>query len=434
MSKKKAITLLIVILLVVILLCVFTFVPFSFGVSDYNPPFSNIPLGIELSGGVYVVFEASAPEVNGEPLYDASELSHHIEATMKILQTRLASAGYTEATVTSSGGNNIRVEVADVGTGQIASQDVFDIIGKPAVLEFRNPSDEVILSGQAGDIKTAQAGYDAMTQEYLVSLEFTPAGSEKFAKATAELKGQSISIYLDDVLISDPKVDEAITGGRATITGGFTAEAAEALAVQIQGGALTVDLATVEQATISATLGQDAITTSVIAGVVGLAIIFAILIFSYGMFGFVASISLVIYTALLLFILGATQVTQLSLAGIAGIILSIGMAVDANVIIFERIKDEFSMGKNIPESLNHGFKKSTSAILDANITTIIASVVLILLGTAPIKAFAITLLVGILISLFTSLIVTRVIANLCVTINNTDRKMYKLSREGNENA
>ncbi len=431
MSKKKAITMLMVIVMIAAVLCVFTFTSFEFGTYNYNAPFSNIPLGIELSGGVYVVFEASIPEINGEPMYDASELEEHMASTMKILQDRLYAAGYTEATVSSSAGNKIRVEVANVGTGEIASQDVFDIIGKPAVLEFRNPDGDVVVSGQGGDIKSATAGYNSVDQEYLVSLEFTQEGSLKFAEATAECVGKSISIYLDDQLISAPTVQSAITGGTAQITGGFTYDEAEALAIQIQGGALTVDLTTVEQATVSATLGADAINSSIIAALLGLAIIFLFIFFVYGGFGIVTNISLFIYTVLLVFVLGSMQLTQLSLAGIAGMILSIGMAVDANVIIFERIKDEYAMGKNIPDSVSNGFRRSTSAILDANITTIIASVVLMVLGTATIKAFAVTLLTGIVISLFTSLIITRILANLFVAINKTNNKFYKLSR-GNE--
>lgn len=431
MSKKKAITMLIAILLIAIILCFFTFTSFEFGVYNYNAPFSNIPLGIELSGGVYVVFEASIPEVDGEAMYDASDLDYHISSTTDILLERLYAAGYTEATVSTSQGNKIRVEVANVGTGEIASQDVFDIIGTPAVLEFRDPDGNVVVSGQAGDIKTAYAAYDSSSQEYLVSLEFTTEGSVKFAEATASLIGEAISIYLDDELISAPTVQSAITGGTAQITGGFTYDTANALAIQIQGGALTVDLTTVEQATVSATLGADAIESSVTAAILGLIIIFLFIFFMYGGFGIVTNISLFIYTIILVFVLGSLQLTQLSLAGIAGMILSIGMAVDANVIIFERIKDEYSMGKNIPDSVTNGFKRSTSAIVDANITTIIASVVLIVLGTSTIKAFAITLLTGIVISLFTSLVITRILANLFVNINNTNNKFYKLSR-GNE--
>ncbi len=431
MSKKKAITILLVIILIAVLMCVLAFTSFSFGTYNYNAPFSNIPLGIELSGGVYVVFEASIPEVDGEQMYDASDLDYHIQSTMQILEERLYAAGYTEASVSTSAGNKIRVEVADVGTGEVASQDVFDIIGTPAVLEFIDPDGNVVVSGQAGDIKSAYAGYDSSTQEYLVSLEFTTSGSTKFAEATANWIGDVIYIYLDDELISAPTVQSAITGGTAQITGGFTYDDANALAIQIQGGALTVDLTTVEQATVSATLGADAIESSIIAGALGLLIIFLFIFFVYGGFGIVTNISLFIYTIILVFVLGSMQLTQLSLAGIAGMILSIGMAVDANVIIFERIKDEYSMGKNIPDSVTNGFKRSTSAILDANITTIIASVVLIVLGTSTIKAFAVTLLTGIIISLFTSLVITRILANLFVSINNTNNKFYKLSR-GNE--
>lgn len=427
MSKKKAISLLVVILALAMVLGILAVTPFQVGVMDYNPPLQNIPLGIELSGGVYVVFDVSVPEKDGVPLYPESELNENIKATIDRLQKRLLAAGYSEATVVESGANRLRVEVADVGTGTIDADEIFAIIGKPAVLEFRDPDGKVILSGQQGHIKSATAGLDKNV--YGVYLELSNEGKELFATATAELIGKNIDIYLDNDLIQSATVQSAIKDGNPVISGSFTAETALALALQIQGGALTVDLTVTEQSNTSATLGENAITTSLLAGIIGLFLVFVFMAVAYKGLGLVADIALLIYTIIVVYLLGTLPIIQLSLAGIAGIVLSIGMAVDANIIIFERIKDEYALGKNIPSSVQAGFKRATAAIIDANITTIIASAVLYFLGTSTIKAFAITLFIGIVVSLFTSLVVTRVLANIFVSINKTNNKFYNLHSE-----
>ena len=427
MSKKKAISLLVIILALVLVCGVFAVTPMQIGNLDYTPPLQNIPLGIELSGGVYVVYDVSVPnDSEGNPMYDESDLDTNIQATIDILQNRLFAAGYTEATVVESGTNSIRVEVADVSTGNIDSSEIMDILGKPAVLEFRKPDGTVVLSGQKGHITDAFAYFDGV--EYGVSLEFSTEGTKKFAEATGALIGQQMGIYLDGVQISNPSVGAAITEGKAQISGSFTAETAEALAVQIQGGSLPVILIEAEQSSVSATLGESAVTSSIFAGLIGLLIIFAFMIFVYKGLGLIADLALVIYTIIVIYVLGVLPVVQLSLAGIAGIVLSIGMAVDANVIIFERIKDEFSTGKALSASINAGYKRATSAIIDANITTIIAAAVLYFLGSATIKAFAITLFVGIVVSLFTSMIVTRSLTNIFVALKG-DNKFYGLKSE-----
>ncbi|MEG2117328.1 MAG: protein translocase subunit SecDF, partial [Clostridia bacterium] len=299
MSKKKAITLLVVILALVVVFSILAVVPFQVGVMDYNPPLKNIPLGIELSGGVYVVYDVSVPLENGEPIYPESELHTNIQATIDRLQKRLLAAGYSEATVVESGTNRLRIEVADVGSGTIDSDEIFSIIGKPAVLEFRDPDGKVVVSGR--HIKSAKAGYD---KEYLVLLEFNDEGKKLFADATASLIGKNIDIYLDDEKIQSATVQTAITDGNAMISGSFTAESATALALQIQGGALTVDLTVTEQSNTSATLGENAITTSLLAGIIGLLLVFAFMIFVYKGLGIVADIALAIYTIIVIFLLG----------------------------------------------------------------------------------------------------------------------------------
>ena len=440
MSKRKAITRLIVILVIVAILAVFSSVSMQLGIYDYVAPIQNIPLGIELSGGVYVVFDVSAPD--GAEYTDA-ELQANIQTTIGILQNRLLAAGYSEATVVEessvSGTPRIRVEVADVGTEGVDSDEVFNIIGKPAVLEFRDSDNNVVLSGQKGHIKSAQLGYDASTG-YLVMLKLNDEGTKLFADATTKAAaetygtaGNQIAIYLDNEKISSPNVGEAITNGEAMISGNFTYEQANSLAIQIQGGALTVDLDIVEQSNASATLGENAITTSLLAAAIGLLLIFVFMFLVYGGLGLVADISLCIYSVIVIYILGTFSVVQLSLAGIAGIVLSIGMAVDANVIIFERIKDEYAMGKTIPASVQAGFKRATAAIVDSNITTIIACAVLYFLGSATIKAFAITLFVGIIVSMVCALLISRGLCALFLAINNTDNKFYKLESEVNIN-
>ena len=434
MSKKKAISLLVIILALVLVFGVLAVTPFQVGVMDYNPPLQNIPLGIELSGGVYVVFDVSVPvDKDGNPTYDESELDTNTQATIKILQNRLFAAGYSEATVVESGANRLRIEVADVSSGGIDSNEIFDIVGKPAVLEFRKPDGSVVLSGQEGHITKADAYFDGSKNEYGVSLTFSAEGSKLFADATAALIGQSIGIYLDGEQISNPRVGGAITNGEAQISGSFTDETATALAIQIQGGALPVTLTQTESSSTSATLGENAINTSILAGIIGLLIIFIFMFVVYKGFGLIADLALVIYTIIVIFILGTLPVVQLSLAGIAGIVLSIGMAVDANVIIFERIKDEYSLGKNVQASVQAGYKRATGAIIDANITTIIAAAVLYFLGSATIKAFAITLFVGIIVSLFTSMIVTRSLTNIFIAMNKTNPKFYGLKSEVSTN-
>ncbi len=434
MGKKKAITSLIFILVFVLIFGVLAVTSFSIGKYDYKAPISNIPLGIELSGGVYVVFDANVPQdKEGNALYDESELSQNIDGTIKVLQDRLLAAGYSEATVVTSGNNQIRVEVADIGTQGLDVDAIFDIIGKPAVLEFRTSDGEVILSGNEGHIKKAVASYDSQTLKYFISLEFSKEGTELFAKATADNVGKSIGIYLDDDQLMNPTVESAITDGRAMISGNFTREEVVAYTAQIQGGALKVDLTVSEQNSVSATLGLDAVKTSIIAGIIGLILVFIFMAVYYRGLGLIADIALLIYIIIVIFLLGTLPLIQLSLAGIAGIILSIGMAVDANVVIFERIKDEYRLGKNIPASIQAGFKRASRAIFDANITTIIACAVLYFLGSATIKSFAITLFIGIVVSFFTAMLVTRNISNVFVGINNTNNKFYNLKAEVKSN-
>lgn len=428
MSKNRAITLLVIILALVIALSVLAVTPFHVGVKDYNPPLNNIPLGIELSGGVYVVFDVASPvDDEGKPLYDDEALKDNITTTIDVLQRRLLAAGYSEATVVESGENRLRVEVADVGTEGVDADEIFDIIGKPAVLEFRKPDGTVVLSGQKGHITKAYAYLDK--GEYGVALELNDEGGKLFADATKELLGKQIGIYLDDEQISNPKINVVIPNGHAQITGNFTRESAQALAVQIQGGALTVDLTVTEQSNVSATLGEDAIKTSLIAGIIGLALVLIFMGIIYKGLGLVADIALLIYSLIVIYLLGTLPIIQLSLAGIAGIILGIGMAVDANVIIFERIKDEANEGKDAPTAVQAGFKRAAAAIIDANVTTLISCGVLYFLGSATIQAFAITLLISVVVSLFTSMVVTRSLAKIFLGINKTNRKFYGLNSE-----
>lgn len=433
MSKRKSIVLLSILLILIVFFGVFAFTSVEVGLYDYNAPISTIPLGIDLKGGVYVVFEASIPlDDEGEPLYAESELETNIAGTMDILQERLFAAGYTEATVTTSGTNQIRVEISE-GTGAAIDVDeVFDIIGKPAVLEFRDPNGNVILSGQKGHIKTATAGYNSQDSEYGVYLTLSNEGKKLFATATTEFVGKAIGIYLDGEMISNPTVNSAITDGKPVITGNFTAETATELAIQIQGGSLQVNLEILEQNTISPTLGENAVTTGLIAAAIGILLVFVFMAVVYRGLGLIADLALLVYSIIVIYLMGTLSFVQLSLPGIAGLILGVGMAVDGNIIIFERIKEEYKTGKNITASVKSGFKRALSSIFDGNITTLLAAIVLWVLGTTAIQGFAMTLVFSIVVSLISSLLVTRLFCEIFLGFNRTDAKFYNLKRDAKE--
>lgn len=356
----------------------------------------NIKLGLDLSGGASIVYQAEKEDVTPEEM----------EKAVSLIQGRLDRKGWSEGEASLQGENRVRVEIPGIDDVETAVEE----LGKTAQLEFIDENGNVLLTG--ADVKKASrevgdAGSNGQSEPY-IALEFTEEGKELFAEATKNNLGKMIAIVMDGEVVSAPMVNSVITDGRASITGGFTNEEAQETAARINEGSLPFNLTVIEMNNVGARLGADAVSTSVKAAVIGVALVLLFMLFSYRGCGFAADWALCIYIGLEVIALNMFNVT-LTLSGIAGIILSIGMAVDANVIIFERIKEEMQAGKNMKNSVKTGFSRALSAILDGNITTFIAAVVLYVMGTGTIRGFAQTLMIGIALSMFTAIVVTRLI-------------------------
>ena len=370
----------------------------------------NIILGLDLSGGVSITYEASGDE---DP--SAEDMSD----TIYKLQQRVQ--GYsTEAQVYQEGSNRINIEIPGVSDANA----ILEELGKPGSLEFRLTDGTVVLTGnQVANAEAKQQQDNMGNREFVVQLELTEDGTKAFADATSENVGNVIQIVYDDNVISAPRVNEAITGGTAIISGMANAEEAQNLASSIRIGSLSLELTEIRSNVVGAQLGENAIRTSLIAGAIGLAIVIIFMIFVYALPGICAGIALIIYTLLILLTLNAFDLT-LTLPGIAGIILSIGMAVDANVIIYARIREEIAAGISVQGAIQSGFKKALSAILDGNITTLIAAFVLNAMGTGSVKGFAQTLALGILLSMFTALVISRLLIKSFYALGFKDEKYY----------
>ena len=367
-----------------------------------KPVSGAISLGLDLRGGVSTEYRVTDTTVDN---YDSL-----LDGTVAALRTRLTNAGFTEANVAVQGSDRILVEIPDVDD----PEEVASIIGTPAHLEFRDPEGNVVIEGK--DITSCGVTYanEAQTR-YGVSFVLSAEGKEAFAEATRQNVGKSISIYLDDELVSSPTVNEPITGGSGVISSGSdsSSESSEEsykwaanLAMLIQSGALPLDIEEVETRAISATLGIEAVDGAVLAGVIGLALILIFMLVMYRLPGVAADMALLIYVLIVFYVMAIIGV-QLTLQGIAGILLGIGMAVDANVVIFERFREEIKSGRTPENAVRFGFKNAGRAVADSNITTLIAAVVLMIFGTGTIKGFATTLLISVLASLFTAVVVTR---------------------------
>ncbi|HHW90313.1 MAG TPA: protein translocase subunit SecD [Clostridiales bacterium] len=415
--KKRAIIKLVLASLIVAVALFFALVPFDVPFTNYKyTSFAGgIKLGIDLKGGIYAVYDIA----DDEP--DRTNLDTRLDGTVTRLHNMITSKGYMEATVSREGDTRIRVEVPDLEN----PKELFEIIGEPATLEFRIES-ETVLTGDT--IKDAYAAY---TNEhgYVVQLIFDSLGAKKFGEITQNNIGKAMEIVVNGQTISSPSIQSAITDGRPIITGSFTYESADKLANQIVSGAFDVKLALIESSVVSPTLGVNALTTSLIACAIGLIGIIIFLCVLYRAMGAMSTISLLLFVSLYLFFLWALPWVQLTLPGIAGIILSIGMAVDANIIIFERIKDEYKLGKSINASVIAGFRRSLSAIIDANVTTIIAAIILIAIGSGSVRGFGITWLIGVIISMFCSLVITRALLKNMLKINKNNPALYNLKRE-----
>ena len=369
-----------------------------------------LSLGLDLRGGVYVEYSAKAP-ADTDASFDSL-----MEGTIGVIQQRLTDKGYAESTVQRIGNDGIRVEIPDV-TDPSA---VLDLIGSPAKLEFKNPQGEVFMDGSM--VQTATYYYSE--GDHQVAFTLTDEGAKIFAEMTAASIGQRIAIYLDDVELIAPTVQSAITGGSGVINNMESAEYAKTIAAKIQSGALPLELTQQKVDTVSATLGDDALSTSVLAAIIGILLVMVVMIIRYRLNGVVASWALCIYIITLFFLLAVIPGIQLTLPGLAGIVLGIGMAVDANVIIFERFNEEIRRGRPAKAAVRMGFKNAMSAILDANVTTLIASLVLLWYGTGSIQGFAKTLLLGVLVSMFTAVVVTRFLMKNIVNLGATNTKLF----------
>ena len=414
MNKKKGIVSLVVTAALIILLaftCAVGFGPTGTGAAR------NIKLGLDLAGGVSITYQVKDDNPSDEDMSD----------TIYKLQRRVEQYS-TEATVYQEGDDRINIEIP----GVTDANAILEELGKPGSLSFQTMDGETVLTGADVETASARGGQDDMgNTEYTVELDLTEEGTEKFAEATQANVGNQIAIVYDGETISSPVVNEAITGGQAYITGDFTYEEAENLASTIRIGGLSLELEELRSNVVGAQLGEQAVTTSVQAGAVGLALVFVFMCFVYLLPGLASSLALLIYTGIVLVILNAFNVT-LTLPGIAGIILGIGMAVDANVIIFARVKEEMTKGKRVRNALKSGFHKAMSAIVDGNVTTLIAAAVLWFRGSGSVKGFAQTLAIGILVSMFTALVITRMIVYAFYAVGIRSEKLYYRPRKERE--
>lgn len=373
----------------------------------------DIKLGLDLAGGVSITYQAKEENPSAEDMSD----------TIYKLQQRVE--GYsTEAEVYQEGDNRINIDIP----GESDANEILTELGKPGSLVFMDSQGNTILTGD--QVASAQGGMvDGNTgKEYVVSLTFTEEGTKAFADATTNNVGNPIYIVYDNEIVSAPVVREAITGGQCTIDGMSDFEEAENLAATIRIGSLSLELEELRSNVVGAKLGQQAITTSLKAGAVGFAIVAVFMIAVYLIPGLAAVLALSLYVGLILILLVSFEVT-LTLPGVAGIILSIGMAVDANVIIFTRIKEEIGAGKAVKTAIDNGFQKALSAIVDGNVTTLIAAAVLFWRGSGTVKGFASTLAIGIVLSMFTALFVTRFALNALYSLGIENPKFYGIKKE-----
>lgn len=359
-----------------------------------GPLASSIRQGLDLQGGTHVVLEA-------EDTPEAPVNEDAMERVVRIMEKRVNELGLAEPIVQRQGERRIIVELPGINDPDKA----IAVIGKTAMLEFKNEEGESVLTGT--DLKDAREQTDQQGQN-VVALEFSPEGAEKFATLTTMNVGRTIAILLDGEVLTAPRVNEPITGGHAVITGNKTLEEAHNLAILLRSGSLPVKVNIVETRTVGPSLGQDSKDKSVFAFTIGLGAVVLFMALFYRLSGLMADISLMAYVVILLFVLKLLDAT-LTLPGVAGIILSIGMAVDANVLIFEHFKEEFRTGKTLRLSMDAGFSRAFVTIFDSNITTIIAAAVLFCFGTGTIKGFAITLGLGVLISMLTAITMTQFI-------------------------
>lgn len=385
-----------------------------FGFLGYDT-MDDIKLGLDLAGGVSITYQAVEEEPGQEEMSD----------TIYKLQQRVQNYS-TEAEVYQEGNNRINIDIPGVSDANA----ILEELGKPGSLIFADENGQVLLTGdQVASAKAGVIDQGGGAKGYIVSLTFTEEGSKAFADATAANVGKRIAIIYDGQIYSNPVVREAISGGQCQIDGMADYEEANDLAATIRIGSLSLELEELRSNVVGAKLGQEAISTSLKAGAVGFGIVVVFMIAAYLIPGVAASIALALYVGLIVILLSAFEVT-LTLPGIAGIILSVGMAVDANVIIFTRIKEELGVGKTVHSAIKTGFNKALSAIVDGNITTLIAAAVLYFRGSGTVKGFATTLAIGIVLSMFTALFVTRGALMALYHLGFEQAKFYGIKKDG----
>ena len=419
--KKKSMACLILMLVIAIGLNYVALIGFNVANFSYGGMLDEekgIRKGIDLAGGSVITFQAN----------EANPTEAQMDIVEFIFTARLNNSGYTEARMSRDEGGQITVEIPSV----FETDEAASLLGSTAKLTFVDSEDNVVLDG-ATDIKNAEAMYGQLSEmgqaENYVQLTLTSEAISKFADATraaaAKAEGENyIAIKMDDAIVSAPRVQEEINSETCVISGSFeTMEDAALLANQIKSGALPFDLTILSQNTIGPELGEKALPTSLMAALIGILIVMVFMLIFYRLPGLIADFALTFYIGIIALILGLARV-NLSLSGIAGIILSIGMAVDANVIIFERMKEEMLLGKTIKASVDSGFKKAFSAILDSNITTIITCVVLYMSGIGTLRGFALTLGIGVVVSMFTAITITKFLLKQLVQLNIKNRKLF----------
>lgn len=374
-----------------------------------GPLAQSIKQGLDLQGGTHIVLEAE----------DAGEnkvTDDAVERARQILERRINEMGLAEPLIQREGKKRIIIELPGVK----GPDQAIKTIGKTAVMEFKDENGTVHLTGN--DLKDAKEQI-GQNKQFMVAIEFTDEGAKKFADLTTMNVGRHIGIYLDGEQLTNPVVNEPITGGKAVITGSRTLDEAKNLAILLRSGALPVKVNVLEVRTVGPTLGQDSKDKSVTAFAVGIGLIVAFMLVLYRVSGFVATTALLIYVLLLLAVLHFLQAT-LTLPGIAGIILSMGVAVDANILIFERFKEEVQVGKTLRMSMESGFRRALATIVDANMSVMITAAILFVLGSGPVRGFAITLGLGVAISMVTAVFVSRYLLRMLIECNLTNHPFW----------
>ena len=404
----------------VIIALVFGWFVTLFGIGGVDSVKDALKYGLDINGGVYVVMEAQT-DATGD------ELAELMDQTRAVLDNRVNQMGVAESSVTIEGDKRLRVEIPGVDD----AEEAIEAIGRTAKLSFILADGTIVVDGS--NVKDAQIATDG--SYYKILLEFDSEGAGLFEEGTRKalsgevtsvidgVSGNQIAIVLDNEIITHPNVKSVISGGNCEISGNYSKEEASTTAALIRGGALPVELVEIQSSVQTATIGADALDKSIVAGAIGLGIVFVLMLAFYGMLGLIADIALLLYVVLFLWSMVGMGVV-LTLPGIAALILSLGMAVDANVIIFARIKEEIAAGKSIRVAVDAGFKNALTTVLDAQITTLIAAVVLFEVGTTSVKGFALTLMIGIVFSIFTAVVITQLFISLLASSKKFAKNKY----------